>query len=325
MIEVEAQSTSIVYDGKPAIHVSMHDTTERKWTQAAQRWAALLFVNIQDGAVVTDRQGAVLAVNPAFTAITGYTEADILGENMRRLQSGRQDRAFYAQMWNTILATGGWQGEIWNRRHNGESYLQLLSIHAVFDQAGEVANYVGTFSDLTRLQHAQQMEYLAHHDALTGLPNRLQLMSRLEHALEVSKRHGSLGAVLFFDLDHFKAVNDAWGHADGDELLQQVAARISARMRDMDTLARLGGDEFVAVLESIEGPDNAATVASEFVRLLGQPFVLAGGHEAAISGSVGIAMFSGDNDSAETLLGQADAALYWAKAEGRNTYRFHPG
>jgi diguanylate cyclase (GGDEF)-like protein/PAS domain S-box-containing protein len=324
-IDVEVHGTVIVYDGLPAIHASMRDITERKQAQEVQRWSSMLFANIQDGAAVTDRDGAILAINPAFTAINGYTEAEILGRNMRVLHSGRQDAAFYTQMWQTIRASGSWQGEIWNRRKNGEIYLERLTVNAVYDMDGEVTNYVGTSVDLTSLKHADKMEHLAHHDALTGLPNRLQLMSRLEHAIEVSRRQHIPGAVLFLDLDRFKAVNDTWGHPAGDDLLQQVAQRLGGRMRAMDTLARLGGDEFVAVLEDVEGPDNAAKVAGEFVRLLNQPFILAGGQEACIGGSVGIAMFPMDGDSAEMLLRHADAALYRAKEAGRNTYRFHAG
>ncbi|MES2877658.1 MAG: diguanylate cyclase [Pseudomonadota bacterium] len=323
VIDVEIQGTAIMYNGQPAIHGSMRDVTERKQAQAAQRWAALLFANIQDGAVVTDSDGAVQAINPAFTAITGYGEAEILGKNMRRLQSGRQGRDFYMQMWQSIKTTSGWQGELWNRRKNGDIYLQRLTIHAVLDPQGEVANYVSTLADLTPRQRAGQMEHLAHHDALTGLPNRLQLMSRLEHALGVSKRQNSLGAVLYFDLDHFKAVNDTWGHPAGDELLQQVALRIGGRMRDMDTLARLGGDEFVVVLEIVDKPEGAAAVAADIVRLLGQPFTLAQGQQANIGGSVGIAIFPADSDSVDTLLRHADVALYRAKSEGRNSFRFH--
>lgn len=307
------------------LHGTAQDITERKQAESAQRLAALLFANIQDGAVVTDATGTILAINPAFTAINGYTEAEVLGQNMRRLQSGRHDAAFYQQMWHTILTTGRWQGEIWNRRNNGEIYLERLSINTVYDKGGEVVNYVGTSSDLTGLKHADQMEYQAHHDVLTGLPNRLLLMSLLEHALEVSRRHHSQVAVLYFDLDHFKAVNDTLGHPAGDELLQKVALRLVAHVRDMDTLARLGGDEFVAVLEDVEGPESAAKVAGEFVRLLNQPFVMAAGQQACIGGSVGIAMFPKDGDSAEILLEHADAALYRAKAAGRNTYRFHSG
>ncbi len=324
-IDVEVHDTVIVYDGLPAIHSSMRDITQRKRAQETQRWSTMLFANIQDGAVVTDWVGTILAVNPAFTAINGYAEADILGQNMRILQSGRQDAAFYQQMWQTVLADGGWRGELWNRRQNGEIYLERLTIHAVYNQAGRVANYVGTCADLTRLKHADKMEHLAHHDALTGLPNRLQLLFRLSHALETSQRQHSLGAVLFLDLDRFKAVNDTLGHPAGDDLLQQVATRLTGRMRGMDTLARLGGDEFVAVLDSVEGPDGAATVAGEFVRLLNQPFILAGGQEARIGGSVGIAMFPEHGDSAEMLLRHADATLYVAKAAGGNTYRFHAG
>jgi len=291
--------------GRKYIWSIVEDITERQQAQDRLRWAALLFANIQDGAVVTDRLGCILAINPAFTAITGYTEAEIVGKNMRSLQSEQQDPAAYQQMWEAIVTTGGWQGEIWDRRHNGDRYLNRISIHTVGDKEGKVVNYVGTYTDITCLKKAHQMEHLAHHDALTGLPNRLQFLSLLEHAVETSKRHRSEGAVLFFDLDHFKAVNDTWGHPAGDELLQQVARRLSGRVRDMDTMARLCGDEFVMVLENLDSPENAASVATDVVQLLKQPFALAGGQEACIGGSVGIAMFPSDGSNVETLMRHA--------------------
>lgn len=319
-------SGSLVHDsnGAPLLALlCIRDITDRKAQEEARHLATMLFTNIQDGAVVTDRDGAIVAVNPAFTAITGYSEAEILGENMRFLHSGRHDASFYQQMWHAIHTAGVWQGEIWNRRKNGELYLERLAINAVQNQHGKVTNYVGTFTDITCLKHAHQMEYLAHHDVLTGLPNRLQLLSRLEHALEIARRRHSQGALLFFDLDEFKVVNDTWGHLLGDELLQQLAKRLIARLRDMDTVARLGGDEFVAVIEDIGGQESAATVATQLVQIINKPFSLSGGQAAHIGCSIGIALFPSDGDSAESLLRHADAALYRAKREGKNTYRFH--
>jgi diguanylate cyclase (GGDEF)-like protein/PAS domain S-box-containing protein len=322
-IDLEVHCRALVYDGQPAIQCYMRDVTERNAAQSEQRWAALLFANIQDGAVVTDKQGSILAINPAFTAMSGYSETELIGANMRLMQSGRQGRDFYVQMWQSITLTGGWAGEIWNRRKNGEIYLERLAIHVAYDATGEIANYVSTSTDLTRYKHADQMEHLAHHDTLTGLPNRFQLMLRLQHALDTSKRSQRLGAVLFFDLDHFKRVNDTWGHPAGDELLQQVARRVGGRLRDTDLLARMGGDEFVVVLESVDALESVGAFARDLIQLISQPFVLTGGYEATIGASVGIAMLLKDGNSTEALLRHADMALYRAKAEGRNTFCFY--
>lgn len=255
---------------------------------------------------------------------------------------GREVIPPFAEQINTIYPRAAWQQlnaalqeavgtgigydlELPALRGDGSAMRINARGEAVRNARGEVVGLRGTVQDITERKHADHMEYQAHHDVLTGLPNRLLLVSLLEHALEAGKRHHSQVAVLYFDLDHFKAVNDTLGHTAGDELLQKVALRLVAHVRDMDTLARLGGDEFVAVLEDVEGPEGAAKVAREFVRLLNQPFVMASGQEACIGGSVGIAMFPSDGDNAEILLQRADAALYRAKAAGRNTHRFHSG
>lgn len=299
------------------------DITERKHAEDHLRLQAMVFNGVQEGIVITDAKGCVVDANPAFVRSTEYPLEEMRGWNMRFVQSGRQDRSFYQQMWRSIRETGNWQGEIWNRRRSGDIYLEWISISAVHDDTGKVANYVGIAVDLSRMHHPQsELERMAHHDALTNLPNRLLLMSRLEHAIERFKRYGGVGAVLFIDLDRFKPVNDTLGHKAGDELLQTVAERLKARLRDIDTLARFGGDEFVVVLEEIPDPHAAAAVAVDLIDQLNIPFKLSCGGTVNIGGSVGITVFPDDGECPAQLIEQADQALYDAKSAGRGRYRF---
>jgi diguanylate cyclase (GGDEF)-like protein/PAS domain S-box-containing protein len=312
-------------DGTPQfILLVLIDITERRRADEGRRQAAAVFSNTQEGVVITDPKGTIVAVNPAVCAMTGYAEAELRGANMRILQSGRHDAAFYRGLWDSVRAAGFWQGEIWNRRKNGEIYPELLTISTVRDDQGDIVNYVGTFSDITYLKRSQeQLEQLAHHDALTGLPNRLLLTSRLDHALERAHRHHSFGAVLFIDLDRFKNVNDSLGHPAGDELLVQVTRRLRTRLRDSDTLARLGGDEFVVVLEDLANPEQAASVAQALIERVSESFELQDGHEVYIGASIGISLFPTDASVASDLIQQADTALYEAKESGRGVYRFY--
>jgi len=304
-------------------HGASQDITESKQTEVRLRQHAMVFENSQEGVVITDAQARVIDANAAFERITEYRLDDIRGKNMRFMQSGRHDRAFFLDMWQSINETGNWQGEIWNRRKGGEIYLEWINISTVNDESGKRVAYVGTSVDITRMQHVQtEMERLAHHDALTGLPNRLLLMSRLEHALARTKR-GGLGAVLFLDLDRFKPINDTLGHKAGDELLIAVAARLNGRLREQDTLARLGGDEFVIVLEDLVSPAAAAEVAQDVIRLLATPFELPAGTRVHIGGSVGIALFPTDSTQPAQIIEQADRALYAAKRAGRECYSFY--
>lgn len=300
------------------------DITERKEREDRLRQQAMVFNSTQEGIVITDAQGCVQDANPAFERITEYPLEEVRGLNMRFIQSGRQDRSFYLNMWQSIEETGGWQGEIWNRRKGGEIYLEWLNISAVYDDKQEVIAYVGASTDINRMQHAQsELERLAHHDALTNLPNRLMLLSRLEQAIERTSRYAEMGAVLFADLDHFKQVNDTLGHKAGDELLIAVANRMRGRLRNIDTLARLGGDEFVIVLEEIADAEVAATVARELITQLQTPFPLSDGNVAQIGGSAGIALFPQHSREAAHLIECADIALYAAKSAGRGTFRFY--
>ncbi|GAB2177743.1 diguanylate cyclase domain-containing protein [Dongia sp. agr-C8] len=311
-------------DGGTIWHGFARDVTGSRRDDEERRLAAAVFNNTQEGVVITDPDGRILAVNPSVSVITGYDRDELLGNTMRLLRSGRHDQAFYDALWDAVRNAGYWQGEIWNRRKNGEVYPELLTISTVRDEQGEITNYVGTFSDITLWKRSQQrMEHLAHHDALTGLPNRLMLLTRLEHALSRARRDKGLGAVLFLDLDRFKQVNDTLGHPAGDVLLIAVAKRLRERLRDADTLARLGGDEFVIVLEQLSDRDRAAALALELIARLSEPFDMPGGHVVRIGASIGISLFPADGILPDELIKHADAALYAAKQGGRGTYRFY--
>jgi diguanylate cyclase (GGDEF)-like protein/PAS domain S-box-containing protein len=291
--------------------------------QQSLRQHARVFESTSEGVVITDAQGRILAVNQSFLSITGYSESEVLGQNPRILSSGRHDREFYERMWASLVATGQWRGEIWNRRKSGAVYPEWLTISAVTEPDGHTSHYVAVFSDITQIKRAQErLDFLAHHDALTGLPNRLLFQDRLDHAIRRALREGRQLALLFLDLDGFKGVNDTLGHAVGDRLLEVVAERLGKRLRASDTLARLGGDEFLIVLEDDTEAAAAAAAAESCLRLLAAPARIQG-HEIFISGSIGISLFPADGQDAETLLASADLAMYRAKAEGRNTFQFY--
>jgi diguanylate cyclase (GGDEF)-like protein/PAS domain S-box-containing protein len=304
----------------------VQDITARKHEERALRQAHAVFRNTQEGLVITDARGDIVATNPAFSRITGYTESELLGRNMKLVNSGRHDPAFYRQFWHALAENGFWQGEIWNRRKNGEVYPEWLTINAVHGPGGELQNYVAACMDITRTKQSEmELERLAHHDALTGLPNRLLLMNTLEHAIARAQRNNGRGAVLMLDLDRFKNVNDSLGHPAGDQLLQEVAQRLSARLRGVDTVARLGGDEFVVLLEELAEPQGAAHVAQALIDACSVPFTVDGGQQVYVGASVGISLFPDDSIQGDRLIQQADAALYNAKDAGRGTYRFFTG
>jgi diguanylate cyclase (GGDEF)-like protein/PAS domain S-box-containing protein len=311
--------------GRGAV-VAHTDITHRKLAEADLRIAATAF-DAQEGIVVTDVEGKVLRINKAFTETTGYTPEDIVGQTPRLLRSGRHDAEFYREMWETINSTGSWQGEIWDRRKNGEVYPKWLTISAVKGADGGVTHYVGTHFDITERKKAEEkIEELAFFDQLTGLPNRTLLMDRLKQAMTAGNRNKTFGSVLFIDLDHFKTLNDTLGHDKGDQLLEQVAKRLDASVREGDTVARLGGDEFVVVLGGLNGnAEDAASqtevVGEKILLALSQPYQL-GGIEHLTTGSIGATLFSGHETSIDDLLKQADLAMYKAKDTGRNTLSF---
>ena len=311
--------------GKPDRVIGTHrDITD--WVQAAQRQkqAQAVFNTTLEGLVVTDTDGAILAVNPAFSAITGHAESAVCGKSLAMLDSAPDSPTSFAAILAELETADHWQGSVWIRRADGQAGPQWLTISVVRDDRGRPQNYVGVYADMSAIRdNATQLEHMAHHDPLTGLPNRLQLKSRLSHALETVKRNNGVGAVLFIDLDRFKQVNDSLGHRFGDELLQQLVQRLRHRLRESDTLARLGGDEFVVVLERMATPEDAALVAVNLIEQAALPFQLSEDHSAQIGCSIGIALFPADGETADELLHNADLALYQAKEQGRGRYCFY--
>ncbi|WP_372591616.1 EAL domain-containing protein [Guyparkeria sp.] len=299
------------------------DIQDRHEIEEHERLMAKVIENTHEGVLITDRDQVIIEVNPAFTELTGYSADEVVGHTPRVLESGQHGRAFYQDMWASLQSHGHWQGEIWNRRKNGEIYPEILSISAMADRDGSISHYVGLFVDITRQkENESKLDFLAHHDPLTGLPNRLLLVARLEQMIEVGRRRGENVALLMIDLDRFKDVNDSLGHVAGDQLLVKVSERLKARFDEADTIARLGGDEFAMALSGIDSAEQAGEVAGRVIAALGEPWELAGDQHVRILASVGITLFP---DSAETpieLLQQADTALYRAKDEGRGTFRF---
>ena len=287
------------------------------------RQGATVFEATNEAITVTDTAARIVAVNAAFSTITGFAAGEALGATPRIHRSGRQDKDFYERMWHSLQTTGQWQGEIWNRRKNGETYPAWENISAVRDADGTVSHYVSMLSDITALKQAEeQLRHMALHDVLTGLPNRRLLAESLEGALARAQRHGHRLALLFLDLDRFKLVNDTLGHAAGDELLGEVARRLRAAVRQEDLIARLGGDEFTVVLEELQHPDNAAHLARKLIEAVARPMQLCG-RELTPSTSVGIAIYPDDARSAADLSKAADAAMYRAKQRGRHTFEFY--
>ncbi|MGZ8982501.1 MAG: EAL domain-containing protein [Methylotenera sp.] len=313
-------------DNVLGVFAAARDITDYKKAETELLIAATAFES-QEGMFVTDANSLILRVNHAFTNITGYAANEVVGQTPQRLSSGLHNAAFYAAMWASINSTGAWEGEIWDRRKNGEVYPEHLTITAVKDMDGTVTNYVATLTDITVSKAAaDEIMNLAFYDPLTSLPNRRLLLDRLKQALASSARSGREGALLFLDLDHFKTLNDTLGHDIGDLLLQQVAERLTSCVREGDTVARLGGDEFVVMLENlseqdIEAASQAETIGTLILAALNQPYQLAT-HVYHSTSSIGATLFNDHQSEMEELLKQADIAMYQAKAAGRDTLRF---
>ncbi len=299
------------------------DISQRKEQEEKLRLSGTVLEHIADGVIVVDIAGTIVTVNPAFTRITGHEAEAVIGKYWNVTRAGGLDQEMVWTMWRQVTQTGYWRGELWSTRKDGETYLEWLTVSTVRDDAGKVTHYVGVFSDITRLKQSQdKLDYLAHHDPLTGLPNRLLFNDRLLHAIGRATRGGQQVAVMFIDLDRFKNVNDTLGHHVGDDLLKQVAQALGQRLREGDTLARLGGDEFIVLLEDADGVHGAGQVAGKMMALFEQPFLVAG-HELFVTGSIGISLFPADGVDANVLVRNADLAMYQAKSRGRNGYQFY--
>jgi diguanylate cyclase (GGDEF)-like protein/PAS domain S-box-containing protein len=298
------------------------DVTERHRVEEQRRLALTVFQSSHDGILVTDAEGIILDVNRAFCELTGYSQEEAIGHSSHLLDSGHHDEGFFRQLFETAARQEYWQGEIWNRTKAGAVGVVLMTISAVRDGAGQLTHYVGVFSDITEKKESEQrLEHLAHHDALTNLPNRSLFHDRLQQAMKKSRRDNQSLALFFIDLDRFKEVNDTLGHVVGDQLLVQAAQRIASCVRNSDTVARLGGDEFMVVLQGLENQEAVERVARDVIEALAAPFIL-GQETACVSASIGIAICPDDAEDSETLTKAADQAMYEAKARGRNGFSF---
>ena len=293
IIDVEISTAGVNIDGKTLLYCSSRDITDRKHAEEQLRLVARVFDRAAEGVIITDENQKILTVNDSFTTVTGYTREEVIGKTPALLQSGKQGADFYKKMWSELHKNGWWQGEIWNRRKNGDLYLEWLTINMVLDEKGKVINYIGMFSDITLIKESRQrMEYLATHDELTNLPNRTLFNDHLRLSLARSARAGTRLALLFVDLDNFKMINDTLGHEEGDALLKQVAIRLKGCAREEDTVARLGGDEFVVLLE-IENRNEASLMANRILESFAASYQLQE-QECFITPSIGISLLPED-------------------------------
>lgn len=309
---------------RPVRMVGTHsDISASKAMEYELKLSSAVFEHTHEGVMITDGSGHIVAVNNAFTNITGYAREESLGETPALLRSGRQGHEFYRQLWRQLLDTGNWSGEIWNRRKQGDTYPQWLDISAVRNTEGRVDNYVAVFSDITPLKESEaQLHRLAYHDALTGLPNRILFRDRIEQAIARADRLGEKIALLFIDLDRFKNINDSLGHNFGDDLLLATAQRLVEELHGEDTVARIGGDEFTIIVDSSPSLRNVGRMAAKLIELLKEPFLI-NEQTIYISASIGISIFPDNGKTVDELTQAADTAMYKAKDNGRCSYQFY--
>ncbi len=295
------------------------------YLEAQMRLAAKVFENAGEGILVTDRQSKIITVNQAFTEITGYPPAEIIGQTPELLQAEAQGAESHQEIWTSLTKTGEWQGEIWNRRKNGEAFPAWLTLRGVDDQKGRIANYVGMLTDITfRKQAEDRLRYLATHDPLTGLANRYLFQDHLHQALAQARRSKRAVAVMLLDLDRFKIINDTLGHATGDLVLKGQAERLKGVIRESDTAARLGGDEFLVLLTELADLQDVIWIAGKILEALARPYAF-DGQEYAVTASIGISLFPLHGEDPEVLIKNADTAMYCAKERGNCWVFYTPG
>lgn len=310
-------------DNTLSCHMIMTDLSERKKADETFRLASRVIEGVAEGIMIADAQKIIRSVNPAFEKTTGYSAGEAVGNTPAMLKSGRHDKDFYQEMWESLKKSGQWQGEIWNRHKSGDIYPEWLSISTVKDSLQRVIYYVGIFSDVHTQEYIlERLQYLAYYDGLTGLPNRRLFLDRLDLSLSHARRDKHMLAVVFIDLDQFKQINDTLGHKIGDEVLVAATQRMKNCLREGDTLARLGGDEFTVILPVIPTPEAASHVAGKFLECLNNPLNV-NGQELRVTASIGISIFPKDGEDADSLLNNADIAMYRIKGNGRNGFSHH--
>ena len=301
---------------------------ERKKSESELKISAAVFKHASEAIMITNENNIIETVNPAFSLISGYQPCEVVGKSPRVLSSGKHVSAFYQNMYQELEEKGSWQGEIWNKRKNGEIYPEFLAISVVRDIHNKPIQYISLFSDITKYKKYEEDIWIqANYDSLTGLPNRSMCIEHLNYEISHEKFKCNQLALLFIDLDRFKNVNDTWGHSSGDQLLKQAAKRLKDCIRESDTVARLGGDEFVVILAGIKSKPDTKRIAENIIRALSAPFILSnstnlGTNEAVVSASIGITIAPTDGSDVEVLLKNADTAMYQAKGSGRNCYKF---
>ena len=301
----------------------IYDITIQKEYEHKHELHTLIFRNTSEGILITDAQKNIISINPAFQKITRYSDSYILGKNPKIFASGKHDKAFYRDMWETINSRGEWQGKIWNRRFNGELYAAWTCINVIYDKYGNIQHYIAFFSDITESTKAfEKLKYHAHHDRLTALPNRILFQDRVEQAIKDAKRHQTKFALLYLDLDNFKTINDTKGHEIGDLLLQKISTKLLETVREEDTVSRHGGDEFLILIKEMTHIKQVYKIINKLKSSIGEGIIIQN-EPIHTSFSIGVSIFSDYTDDFSTLLKHADMAMYQAKKEGKNTYHFY--
>ncbi len=321
MASFTGNSTCI--NGEIHTHCIFKDITEDEKIQKKLQLSDIVFENTTEGIIITNSEAKIISVNSSFSKITGYTFDEIKNKTPNILKSGKQDTTFYKNLWNELIEKDSWEGEIWNRKKNGEIYPEWLNISTVRDLKGKILNYVALFSDISKIKKSnEKIEFLAHHDPLTGLPNRLLLKARLNKSIETSKKENKKLALIFIDIDNFKLINDTYGHSIGDNIINLVASRLQNSVRKDDTISRIGGDEFILVIEDINELSHIEKVAQSIMDNFSKPIKM---HEYLfdVTLSMGISIYPHDGYNDEDLIKHADTAMYSAKNLGKNQYQFY--
>ncbi|MDY6943481.1 MAG: PAS domain S-box protein [Pseudomonadota bacterium] len=321
--DIECTLVPIVVDGESrGVTCIADDVTELRKAEEGLRLSAKALESVAEASAITDLSIRIVSVNKAFADITGFSGPEVKDKTPFDLMTDSNDPDLVSTIATAIAQAGHWQGEMWLARKDGEEYPVLMTISAVYDESGAVTHYATVFTDISQYKrYEERLEFMAHHDFLTRLPNRALFQERLENAIARAARHESMVSVLFIDLDQFKSINDSLGHGIGDDLLVKVSERLGGLVRGTDTVARLGGDEFAVLLEDLKDDQDLIRVADKIIAAFGSPFELEG-YELFTSASMGIVCYPSDGEDAETLLKKADAAMYQAKDYGRNNYRF---